>query len=36
MGWGVVLWGTAVPYLPTPTPVPSPQGGGEEIAEVAN
>jgi len=36
MGWGVVRWGTAVPHLPTPTPIPSPQGGGEEYAASAN
>jgi branched-chain amino acid transport system permease protein len=36
MGWGVVQYGTAVPHLPTSTPLPSPQGGGEEIAAAAN
>jgi heme a synthase len=28
-GWGGVRHGDAVPHLPTPTPDPSPQGGGE-------
>jgi acyl-CoA thioesterase-1 len=32
LGWGVVPWGTEVPHRTTPTPNPSPQGGGEEIA----
>jgi hypothetical protein len=36
MGWGVVQCGTALPHLPTPTPIPAPQGGGEEIAAPAN
>ena len=36
MGWGVVRCGTMVPHLPTPTPIPSPQGGGEEFAALAN
>jgi hypothetical protein len=36
MGWGVVQYGTAVPHLTTPTPIPSPQGGGEEFAAAAN
>jgi hypothetical protein len=36
MGWGVVQYRTAVPYFPTPTPIPSPQGGGEEFAALAN
>ncbi|HEV3371424.1 MAG TPA: precorrin-3B synthase [Xanthobacteraceae bacterium] len=31
-GWGVVPWGTEVPHLATPTPDPSPQGGGEKLA----
>src|SRR6266849_2056550 len=29
-GWRVVPWGTGVPTGSTPTPDPSPQGGGEE------
>src|SRR5712671_7970929 len=32
MGWGVVPWGTGVQTSSTPTPDPSPQGGGEEFA----
>ena len=36
MGWGVVQYGKAVPHRTTPTPVPSPQGGGEESAAPAN
>jgi hypothetical protein len=36
MGWGVVQYRTALPYFPTPTPIPSPQGGGEECAVPAN
>jgi hypothetical protein len=36
MGWGVVQYGTAVPHRTTPTPIPSPQGGGEEFAIPAN
>ena len=32
LGWGGVPWGTEVPHLTTPTPDPSPQGGGEEYA----
>jgi hypothetical protein len=36
MGWGVVQYGTAVPHLTTPTPIPSPQGGGEEFASLVN
>jgi FO synthase len=32
LGWGVVPRGTEVPYRTTPTPDPSPQGGGEEFA----
>jgi protein ImuA len=36
MGWGVVQYGTAVPHRTTPTPIPSPQGGGEEFATLAN
>ena len=36
MGWGVVQDGTAVPHRPTPAPIPSPQGGGEEFAALAN
>jgi hypothetical protein len=36
MGWGVVQYGTGVPHLSTPTPIPSPQGGGEEFAAPAN
>jgi hypothetical protein len=32
MGWGVVPWGTEVPDRSTPTPDPSAQGGGEELA----
>ena len=36
MGWGVVQYGTAVPHRTTPTPIPSPQGGGEEFAIRAN
>jgi hypothetical protein len=36
MGWGVVQYGTAVPHRTTPTPLPSPQGGGEEFAMPAN
>jgi hypothetical protein len=27
---------TAVPHRTTPTPIPSPQGGGEEFAAAAN
>jgi hypothetical protein len=36
MGWGVVRWSTAVPHGTTPTPIPAPQGGGEEFAAPAN
>jgi hypothetical protein len=36
MGWGVVQSGTDSPYFTTPTPIPSPQGGGEEFAALAN
>jgi hypothetical protein len=36
MGWGVVPWGTAVPRGSTPTPDPSPQGGGEETVATSN
>jgi branched-chain amino acid transport system ATP-binding protein len=36
MGWGVAQWGTAVPRLLTPTPIPSPQGGGEEFGAPSN
>jgi acyl-CoA thioesterase I len=32
LGWGVVQRGTMVPHLSTPTPNPSPQGGGEKRA----
>ena len=32
LGWGVVPRGTEVPQRTTPTPNPSPQGGGEEFA----
>jgi hypothetical protein len=32
LGWGVEGCGTAVPHGTTPTPDPSPQGGGEEFA----
>jgi hypothetical protein len=32
LGWGVVPWGSEVPHLATPTPNPSPQGGGEGFA----
>jgi FO synthase len=32
LGWAVVPWGTEMPHLTTPTPDPSPQGGGEEFA----
>jgi precorrin-3B synthase len=31
LGWGVVPNRTEVPHLTTPTPNPSPQGGGEEF-----
>jgi precorrin-3B synthase len=31
-GWGVVQRGTEVPRIATPTPNPSPQGGGEKFA----
>jgi hypothetical protein len=34
MGWGVVQYGTAVRHRATP--IPSPQGGGEEFAAPAN
>jgi two-component system sensor histidine kinase UhpB len=36
MGRGVVQYVSAVPHLTTSTPIPSPQGGGEEIATPAN
>jgi alpha-D-ribose 1-methylphosphonate 5-triphosphate synthase subunit PhnL len=36
MGWGLVQYGTALPHLTTPTPIPAPQGGGEEFAAPAN
>jgi hypothetical protein len=36
MGWGVMQYRTAVPHCTTPTPIPSPQGGGEEFAAPAN
>src|SRR5580692_11626805 len=29
-GWGVQRCGTSVPHFTTPTPDPSPQGGGEK------
>src|SRR5580704_9383717 len=29
-GWEVAGCGSKVPYFPTPTPDPSPQGGGEK------
>jgi thiamine-phosphate pyrophosphorylase len=32
LGWGVVPQGTKVPRRTTPTPNPTPQGGGEEFA----
>jgi hypothetical protein len=32
LGGGVVPWGTELPHLTTPTPDPSPQGGGEKFA----
>ena len=35
MGWGV-QYGAAVPHRTTPTPIPSPQGGGEEFASSAS
>jgi hypothetical protein len=36
MGWGVVQYRTTAPHLPTPTPILSPQGGGEEFVAPAN
>jgi hypothetical protein len=36
MGWGVVQYRTAAPHFTTPTPIPSPQGGGEEFVAPAN
>jgi hypothetical protein len=36
MGWGVVQYRTALPHLTTPTPLPAPQGGGEEFVMLAN
>src|SRR5712692_4721403 len=32
LGWGVVPWGTILLHSLTPTPDPSPQGGGEAFA----
>jgi hypothetical protein len=32
MGWGACRGGTDVQHLTTPTPDPSPQGGGEQCA----
>jgi hypothetical protein len=36
MGWGVVPRGTVMPLGSTPTPDPSPQGGGEEFAAASS
>src|SRR5216683_3810585 len=35
-GWGVVTRGNTVPHLPTPTPDPSPQGGGEKRTAISH
>src|SRR5260370_32097893 len=32
LGWGIERRGTKVTHIATPTPSPSPQGGGEEFA----
>jgi hypothetical protein len=34
-GWGSLLWREARPATLTPTPNPSPQGGGEHTESVA-